>query len=541
MTIRFGRAACAGLLLCLLQSLPTDADAVVHSFAADNPGTITGTTRTLTWQVSEVTGSVRNAEISLDLTFAETADLRVRLVRGGNRFFDLAGGDGSGDSGHALSGRYQFNDRGIGTLTLAAATEPGTANLPRHFAYRASTRNGSRECLVSLDRIFNFDVANPNGTWQIEVDSTGAATGNIAAATLVLDTAPDLLFAHGSEGPDGAPACVRSALDIRPATVLASAPLAQSPLATVSEHGPFATGVFSWRFSAFEPAIGNFGPIAFGGAPTDQVAVGRYGGQAHSQIAVWRESTATLYVDTVEGVRDVVLPGDFNGTQSRAIPGDYDGDEITDVAVVFKVGTNPWIARVRLSRSGELRDFFIDPRVRIPPVQSAPFDNGRFGFAPGADIDGDGFDEFIILRNRPPPAAEQLQFIRLIPLMGLGGGFTGWGLPTDRLVQGRFRSTPGEPASGLTVVRRGGDVLLWFVFPNFTPVAFGFETDLPVSADFTGDGINDIAVWRPSTRRFYYLDSSNGDFIESNTFTAPELFGEFPLGFVQGVLGLPEL
>ncbi len=41
-------------------------------------------------------------------------------------------------------------------------------------------------------------------------------------------------------------------------------------------------------------------------------------------------------------------------------------------------------------------------------------------------------------------------------------------------------------------------------------VPFGATTDLPVTGDWNGDGIDDIGVWRPATRRFY-LDT-NGNY-----------------------------
>jgi hypothetical protein len=39
---------------------------------------------------------------------------------------------------------------------------------------------------------------------------------------------------------------------------------------------------------------------------------------------------------------------------------------------------------------------------------------------------------------------------------------------------------------------------------------FGLSTDLPVTGDWTGDGRDDIGVWRPSQRRFYLDTNGNG-------------------------------
>ncbi len=40
--------------------------------------------------------------------------------------------------------------------------------------------------------------------------------------------------------------------------------------------------------------------------------------------------------------------------------------------------------------------------------------------------------------------------------------------------------------------------------------AFGLETDVPVTGDWNGDGTDDVGFWRPSTRRFY-LDANGND------------------------------
>lgn len=41
---------------------------------------------------------------------------------------------------------------------------------------------------------------------------------------------------------------------------------------------------------------------------------------------------------------------------------------------------------------------------------------------------------------------------------------------------------------------------------------FGVKGDIPVAADYDGDRLTDIAVYRPSTGVWYWLKSSDGDF-----------------------------
>jgi hypothetical protein len=45
---------------------------------------------------------------------------------------------------------------------------------------------------------------------------------------------------------------------------------------------------------------------------------------------------------------------------------------------------------------------------------------------------------------------------------------------------------------------------------GFTSIQFGANGDIPVPCDFDGDGIADIAVFRPGNGTWYLLRSSTG-------------------------------
>ncbi|MDW8305422.1 MAG: VCBS repeat-containing protein, partial [Acidobacteriota bacterium] len=80
----------------------------------------------------------------------------------------------------------------------------------------------------------------------------------------------------------------------------------------------------------------------------------------------------------------------------------------------------------------------------------------------------------------------------------------------------------GDGRSDWVVTRNISGLLYWFIQPtgatSGTVIQFGLGTDKPVPADYDGDGILDIAVWRetgnpePNRAYFYILRSSTNTF-----------------------------
>jgi hypothetical protein len=121
---------------------------------------------------------------------------------------------------------------------------------------------------------------------------------------------------------------------------------------------------------------------------------------------------------------------------------------------------------------------------------------------------------------------------------------------TGTVARGVALDFTGDRRADYGVYRAG----TWFI-NGLSPVAWGTAGDVPVPADYDGDGLTDVAVWRPSTGTWYVLGQGavsfgtvgdipvagdyNGDRVADIAVWRPSSGTWFVLGQLPVVLGTP--
>jgi outer membrane protein assembly factor BamB len=221
---------------------------------------------------------------------------------------------------------------------------------------------------------------------------------------------------------------------------------------------------------------------------------GDYIGEGKAQMTVWRPidkgfpDNGVWYTRYPANQPANIRP--FGAVTDVPVPADYDGDGLTDPAV-----WRPDTANVG--------DWFIEysgGRPTYPPTQF-----GTVGDVPvPADYDGDGKADLAVWRPNDPA----FQFHGMWYIQYSSGGSSAlvqWG-------EGQFGDVPvpadydGDGKADIAVWRPGDGN--WYIIDSSTgqrqnPTPnLGIRGDMAVPADYDGDGKTDIAVWRPSDPSF---------------------------------------
>jgi hypothetical protein len=270
---------------------------------------------------------------------------------------------------------------------------------------------------------------------------------------------------------------------------------------------PTTGGQIRWRILKNENPSqppGIIHDIPFGQTATDEVPnQGDYTGDGIHDLALYRDHTGTpantYIIQRSSGGIDWLRWGNFV-TDYVGAEGDYDGDGRMDLTAVRVTPAFQWWV---LRSSNNTVGVFI-------------FGNDNTDIAlPGADYTGDGVDD---------PAVARVALNGLITwIVG-----TTTGAQLSQVTWGNFNTDFIVPAGDYDgdlkadyMVWRGFGAVdgIWYLRTSSGSVSYtrlgipgsaGVRDTALRSGDYDGDGLTDIALYRPSTLTFYVLRSSGG-------------------------------
>jgi hypothetical protein len=244
-----------------------------------------------------------------------------------------------------------------------------------------------------------------------------------------------------------------------------------------------------------------------------------FDGDGIADLVVYRPSSGIYYALLSSAGYTDYFGASWGTPGTVPMPGDFDGDNTTDLAVYQPNGL------FGSAPAGNWNILYSSNRYSTATATSYAFPYSAFNYTPQnvplmADFNGDGRSDFVTWRPDTAEWGVQTTDPRIatrLPENFLGGGeYNGhwqWGLSGDVPVPADF---DGDRLADLAVWRPSTGT--WFIrlssedYNRTTARAYqwGLPGDRPIAGDFDGDGRADLAVWRPSDGAWYVVSSSTG-------------------------------
>ncbi len=217
-----------------------------------------------------------------------------------------------------------------------------------------------------------------------------------------------------------------------------------------------------------------------------------FDGDGKSDPAVYRSSTASYFVNSSLNFKSQVFS--YGASSFQPIEGDFDGDGISDRAFISEISGALFWYVIRSSDG-----------VLYSRAWGVPGDTPVVG-----DYNGNGQDEIAIYRAGAWFIFDEND----------GAHVKYWGVAgIDKPVVGDF---DGDGKVDLTI-QRGTDGVWWILYSGFSEgftdnyfltVQWGlpWAGDRTIATDFSGDGRDDIVVWRPGDGSWYVRDPQTNQF-----------------------------
>ncbi|MCB0345781.1 MAG: VCBS repeat-containing protein [Bdellovibrionales bacterium] len=252
-----------------------------------------------------------------------------------------------------------------------------------------------------------------------------------------------------------------------------------------------------WRPSSGEWWVEGFGTFQFG-LGSDYPAALDYDGDGDTDLAVWRPESGLWYVRKNVGGPDVRQLGLYVDNVPSHEPLRY--------AHRVRNGYGPAVAdRIDVYSKSTGRIYGVGTSGITQALLNAPAGTSVLR----GDYNGDRIEDISVFSSG-------VWTIRILNAAGqITSTYTAyWGVPGDRPVAGDF---DGDGLDDLAIYRPVGSNNVsseWWVLRSSTGsgimYSWGLPGDIPIPADINGDGWDDPVVWRPASAVWYMLDSRSG-------------------------------